>query len=80
MSLTFVLKMLEDRIVNVETKLDEFSTKIHDKIDKNFKFQNILIFFGSLPTLQALGVPTKELGAELIKKAVEILGFIRGIR
>lgn len=71
-----VFNLLVDRIKSLEEKLDSSINSLRNEIGKNFKFQNLLIFLGSFPTLQALGVPTKEIMEEFLKKAITVIGFV----
>lgn len=49
--------------------------ELKSSIKRRFKLYDGLILFGLLPTLQALGIPTKELAPVAVKFILGFIGF-----
>jgi len=67
------LQYLKDRIIAVEKELKDSHTQLKEEVQKNFKILAGLLLLEAIPTLQALGIPTKD----IIPNAVKLLlGFL----
>lgn len=67
------LQYLKDRISSLEKELRETSSHLKEEMAKNYKIMMGLLILESIPTLQALGLPVKEIIPGAIKL---LLGFL----
>lgn len=67
------LQYLKDRITALEKELRDTSSQLKLEMAKNYKVLMGLMILESIPTLQALGLPMKEIIPGAIKL---LLGFI----
>ena len=55
------LQYLKDRIIAVEKELKDSNSQLKEEVQKNFRILIGLVLLEAVPTLQALGIPTKDL-------------------
>lgn len=70
------VQFLKDQVLAIEKELSRSVNEVKTEATRNFKILVGLIALESVPTLQALGIPTRDI---LPSFAKYFIGFIHGI-